>query len=186
MEALLLSLLTVGLAEIGDRSQIMVLLLAARFRRPLPVFGGLLAASVLGHGVSAAIGVSLGHLIDPQIVHWLVAGILIIMGAWLLLHPGIQVRHRPAPRSGLGAFGTSFIAITLMELGDKSQLATLALSAHFGTWLPVATGAVLAVMLINAPVVWLGHRFGRNLPLNAIRVIAGIVLILLGSWIGLN
>lgn len=182
MEAFFLSLATVSLAELGDRTQLLALLLAVKFRRPWPILAGLAVASVGIHGISAAVGVGLGQLLDDQLLGWIVGVLFIGMGIWVLVPEGSHAGDRPR-ESGHGAFWTAAVTFFLMEIGDKTQLASMALAARFDTLIPVVLGATGAMLLVNLPVIWLGHRFADRIPMRLVRSLAALVFIAIGGWI---
>ncbi|GAB2804327.1 TMEM165/GDT1 family protein [Halomonas shantousis] len=180
MDALLTSALAVGLAEIGDKTQLLVLLLAARFMRPWPIFWGMLSATLINHGVSAWLGASLANVIDESTLTLVVGFAFVAIGLWLL---------RPDDEDDLdagsalhGVFLTSFVLFSLAEIGDKTQLATVLLGARFHDMLAVTVGTTLAMMMVNAPVLWAGNRFCKKLPLKSIHFGASMMFIAIGLW----
>lgn len=179
LEALLTSTTLVALAEIGDKTQLLSFVLAARLRKPLPIIAGIFVATVLNHALAGSIGVWLAHLVSPQVLPWITGVLFIAFGLWVLRPDALDDDpkiHRA------GAFVTALIAFFIAEMGDKTQLATVALAARFqGALLAVVVGTTLGMMLANIPAVIIGERLAQRLPLNAIRWVAAGVFILTGG-----
>lgn len=181
MEAFVLSMLVVGLAEVGDKSLFFAILLVVRHQRPWPVFWGLIAGISINLAIAAWLGAWLAVWVDGKDwLPWVLGVAFIAMGLWALL-PESPGGARPVSRGGL--FTTAATGFFLLEMADKTQLTTLALAARFETFLPVLTGAVVGVVAVNAPAIWLGHRFAGHLPLGALRVTAAVLFGVLGAWI---
>ena len=176
MEAFLVSTGLVALAETGDKTQLLAILLAARFRQPLPIVLGILVATLANHAVAAAAGQWLGDLVDADLLRWLLAGSFLAMAAWMLVPDSLD-DDTPTPRGGV--FLATVIAFFLAEMGDKTQFATVALAARFDDLLAVVAGTTLGMMLANVPAVYLGERITRRLPVPLIHRIAAIVFLLL-------
>lgn len=179
MEAFLVATGLVALAEMGDKTQLLSLVLAARFRKPWPIAAGILVATLANHALAGAAGAWLTTLLGPQVLRWLLAGSFIAMAAWMLipdkLEGGENVRA-----SQLGVFGTTLIAFFFAEMGDKTQVATVMLAARFPGWLAVVGGTTLGMMLANVPVVWFGERVTRAVPIRAVHVVSALVFLALG------
>ncbi|MEA5446375.1 TMEM165/GDT1 family protein [Gammaproteobacteria bacterium AB-CW1] len=182
IEAFFLSLAAVSLAELGDRTQLLALLLAVKFRKPWAVLGGLAVASIGIHGLSAGVGMSLGQFVDDQILGWIVGALFVGMGIWVLIPEQVHTDDRPR-ETGRGAFITAMVTFFLMEIGDKTQLTSMAMAAHFETIIPVMMGATFAMLLVNAPVIWLGHKFADRIPMRTVRVLAALLFIAIGAWV---
>lgn len=182
MEAFLLTLSATALAEFGDRTQLMALLLTVKFRKPWAVLAGLAVAAVAIHGLSVAAGVALGQIIDPSVLGWIVGPLFLALGLWSLIPETPHTDDRPR-ETGYGAFFTTAAVIFLMEIGDKTQLTSMALAARFEVMIPTLLGASLAMILVNAPVIWLGDRFSHRIPLRAVRVLAALLFMAIGGWI---
>lgn len=178
MEAVLISAGVIFLAEIGDKTQLMALVLAARYRRALPIVAGILVATVVNHSIAAAIGVGLSALLAPEVLRWIVALAFFAMAAWVIVPDGDDIETIPGTR--LGVFGTTVVAFFIAEMGDKTQLATVALVVQFETMLLVVMGSTLGMMLANAPAVFVGDRIARKLPIRALRITAAVLFIVLG------
>ena len=178
MESFLVSVTTVAIAEIGDRTQLLCLMLAARYRRPWPILAGVLCATLANHAVAALIGVRLGRFLTPGLLDTVVGVSLIAMALWTL-KPDTLEQGASADRQA-GAFIATLIAFFVAEIGDKTQIATLALAAAYSNLLPVVAGTTAGMLLANAPVVFLGKAFAERLPLRALRYAAGALFVLLG------
>ena len=178
MEAFLTSSLLVAVAEIGDKTQLLSFVLAARLRKPLAIIAGIFVATVLNHGLAGSVGVWLAQLTPQQWLPWITGGVFIAFGLWTL-HPDSLDDDPKMHRAG--AFVTTTIAFFIAEMGDKTQLATVALGAQFqGALLAVVMGTTLGMMLANIPAVLIGDRLAKRLPLKQIRWIAAALFILTG------
>jgi putative Ca2+/H+ antiporter (TMEM165/GDT1 family) len=166
MEGLLASFSLVALAEIGDKTQLLALVLASRFGRPVPILGGILAATLLNHLAAAALGAFLGIRLDYAWMRWVIAASFFAIAVWALF-PETDDVEAPSPR--FGVFGAAAIAFFLAEMGDRTQIATVALAARFESWLPIVAGTTLGMMAANLPVVLLGRQAMRRLPMRAVR-----------------
>ncbi len=178
VEALLVSFGSVALAEIGDKTQLLALVLAARFRKPLPILAGILVATLANHAVAAGLGTWVASLLTLETLRWLVAASFIAMGLWILIPDtddgaGNRYRH--------GAFLTTLIAFFLVEIGDKTQLATALLASRYGEVSTVVLGSTLGMLMANAPVIVLGQISSRKLPLRLIRIAAAVLFVALGG-----
>ena len=179
MEAFLLSTGIVALAEMGDKTQLLSLVLAARFRRPWPILGGILIATLANHALAGAVGASVTAWLGPQWLRWILAGSFIAMAAWMLVPDRLDDDDAPdAPRHSV--LVTTVIAFFLAEMGDKTQVATVMLAAQYQTWFAVVAGTTLGMMLANAPVVWLGERVMRRVPVRAVHSVSALIFLGLG------
>ena len=185
MEAFLVSTSIVALAEMGDKTQLLALVLAARFRKPWPIVWGIFVATVFNHALAGAAGAWITTLIGPQMLRWVLGVSFIAMAVWMLIPDKLEDGDTAeGPRWGV--FGTTVVAFFLAEMGDKTQIATVMLAAQYSGWLWVVAGTTLGMMLANAPVVWLGERITRRIPLRTVHVVsAGIFLVLgiLALWV---
>ena len=185
MEAFLVSTSIVALAEMGDKTQLLALVLAARFRKPWPIVWGIFVATVFNHALACAAGAWITTLIGPQMLRWVLGVSFIAMAVWMLIPDKLEDGDTgEGPRWGV--FGTTVVAFFLAEMGDKTQIATVMLAAQYSGWLWVVAGTTLGMMLANAPVVWLGERITRRIPLRTVHVVsAGIFLVLgiLALWV---
>lgn len=184
LQALWVSTGTVAVAEIGDKTQLLALLLAARFRQPWPIAAGILAATVVNHAVSAWLGSELSAFLSPQVLRWVVAACFLGVAVWALVPDTLADKSEGSPSRG--AFMATFIAFFLAEIGDKTQIATVLLATRYTPLWEVITGTTLGMLVANLPVVWLGHRFANKLPLKAARLTAAAVFAVLGLWVAIH
>ena len=178
MESLLVSFSTVAIAEIGDRTQLLSLMLAARYRRPWAILAGVLCASLASHLLAGVIGVRLGALLTPAILDTVVGISMIAMALWTLKPERLGEDARGA--TGTSAFLATLVAFFIAEIGDKTQIATVALAAAYSNLLAVVAGTTAGMVLANAPAVFLGKVFSDRLPLKAIHYVASGLFLALG------
>lgn len=181
MEALLTSTAVVTLAEIGDKTQLLAIVLATRFRKPVPIIGGIFVATVANHFLAALLGAEVASILDGQWFRYAVAASFIAMAAWTLIPDKLDDDEQKPAR--FGAFITTLIAFFLVEMGDKTQIATVALGARFHDVFSVTMGTTLGMMLANVPAVFLGHEVLKYVPLNIVRMIAAGLFLLIGVWV---
>ncbi|HZV53325.1 MAG TPA: TMEM165/GDT1 family protein [Rhodocyclaceae bacterium] len=177
MEAFLTSTALVALAEIGDKTQLLSFVLAARLRKPWPIIAGIFVATIVNHLFAGSIGVWLAGLIAVQFLPWITGVVFVVFGLWAL-HPDALDDDPKLHRAG--AFVTTVIAFFIAEMGDKTQLATVALAARFDALLVVVMGTTIGMMLANVPAVIVGEKLAAQLPLTTIRWIAAGVFIVTG------
>ncbi|WP_262927195.1 TMEM165/GDT1 family protein [Phytohalomonas tamaricis] len=180
MEALFVSFGSVALAELGDKTQLLALLLAVRFQRPWPIFWAILLSSLLNHAVSAWLGGALASFIDPYTMNIFTGFAFVAIGLWML-KPDDDPEFDQS-KLKYGVFMTSFVLFSLAELGDKTQFATILLGARFHDFIKVALGSTLGMMVANTPVLWLGCRFSCRLPMRPIHIASTLLFISLGGW----
>ncbi|SER03872.1 Putative Ca2+/H+ antiporter, TMEM165/GDT1 family [Solimonas aquatica] len=178
MEAFLVSAGAVLLGEIGDKTQLLALLLAARFRRPAPLIAGILVATVFNHALAAFVGGWLRAILPEHLLPWLVGGSFIAVGLWALKPDSVE--DDEAQRAGQSAFWVTAVSFFIAEIGDKTQLATTVLAARFGELVPVVSGTTLGMLLADVPVIFLGAALAQRLPLKPIRFAAAALFIVLG------
>jgi putative Ca2+/H+ antiporter (TMEM165/GDT1 family) len=179
MEALLISTGIVALAEMGDKTQLLALVLAARFRKPWPIVLGILVATLANHALAGAAGAWITTFLGPQTLRWILGGSFIAMAIWMLIPDKLDEGEvTAAPR--LGVFGTTVIAFFLAEMGDKTQIATVMLAARYDAWVWVVAGTTLGMMLANAPVVWFGERITRRVPIKVVHLVSAVIFAGLG------
>jgi len=179
----LLSTGAVALAEISDKTQLLALLLAARFRRPWPIVWGILVATVLNHALAAWFGALVATWLTPGALRWVVAGSFLAIALWTLKPDTIKEGATLPARS---AFVATTLAFFVAEIGDKTQVATVLLAARYDPLWEVIAGTTLGMLVANVPVVLLGSRFADRLPLRAARIAAALVFALLGLWVALR
>ena len=179
MEAFLISTGIVALAEIGDKTQLLALLLAARFKKPWPIVWGIFVATVLNHAMAGALGAWITTWISPQTLRWILGASFIAMAVWMLI-PDKLDDGADKPPVRFGVFGTTVLLFFLAEMGDKTQVATVMLAARFDAYAPVVMGTTLGMMLANVPVVFLGERMTRLVPLRVVHIVSAIIFLGLG------
>ena len=179
MEAFLISTGVVALAEMGDKTQLLAFILAARFKKPLPIIAGILCATLVNHGLAGALGAWITTVVSPEWMRWLLGLSFIGMAIWTLIPDKIEEEEtRVAGR--LGVFGATLITFFLAEMGDKTQLATVALAAHYGAPVIVIAGTTLGMLLADVPAVFIGNRFAEKLPMKLVHSIAAGVFAVMG------
>jgi len=179
MEAFFVSTAIVALAEMGDKTQLLSLVLAARFRKPWPIVLGIFVATLANHALAGAVGAWVTTVVGPQVLRWGLGLSFIAMAVWMLIPDRLDEDDSGgAPRFGI--FGTTLIAFFLAEMGDKTQVATVMLAARYSAYWWVVAGTTLGMMLANAPVVWLGDRITRRVPIRAVHVVSAVIFLGLG------
>lgn len=179
LEAFLISTGIVALAEMGDKTQLLALVLAARFRKPWLIVWGIFVATLANHALAGSLGAWLTQLVPPSYLRWGLGLSFLAMAAWMLVPDKLDEDDTTiAPR--FGVFGTTLVAFFLAEMGDKTQIATVMLAAEYQAWLWVVAGTTLGMMLANAPVVWFGERITRLIPLKWVHRISALVFVVLG------
>ncbi|MFP5399332.1 MAG: TMEM165/GDT1 family protein [Gammaproteobacteria bacterium] len=179
LEAFAVSTGVVALGEVGDKTQLLALLLAARFRRPGPIVAGILVATLLNHAAAAALGTWITRVVDPQWMRWVLGLSFIAVAAWMLVpDEADEVEGRGSGR--LGVFGLTVVAFFLAEMGDKTQIATVMLAARFDDLATVTAGTTLGMMIANVPAVLLGDEVVRRVPVQWVHRIAAAMFALLG------
>ena len=179
MEAFLLSTGIVALAEMGDKTQLLSLVLAARFKRPWPIVWGILAATVLNHALAGAVGAWVMAAVGPDIMRWVLGVSFIAMAGWMLI-PDKLDEDEASAKPGWGVFFATTWAFFLAEMGDKTQIATVALGAQYEPLIAVVAGTTLGMMLANAPVVFFGQAIVQRVPIKAVHAVASGIFLVLG------
>ena len=179
MEAFLVSTGIVALAEIGDKTQLLAFLLAAKFRRPIPIVLGILAATLANHAFAGAVGTWITTLMPPQALRWVLGVSFIAMAIWTLIPDKLDEEETQLAK--MSVFGTTLVAFFLAEMGDKTQVATVMLAAQYQAFVWVVIGTTLGMLLANAPVVWLGHKLVRRVPLRLVHGISAAIFAVLGA-----
>ncbi len=178
MEAFLISTGIVALAEIGDKTQLLAFVLAAKFRKPVPIILGILVATIANHAGAGALGAWITSLVSPDIMRWVLGISFIAMAAWIMVPDKLD--DEDTELAHFGVFTTTVLAFFMAEMGDKTQIATVALAAQYHAFIAVVAGTTLGMMIANVPAVLLGDRIAHKLPLNLIHGIVAVVFALLG------
>ena len=181
MDAFLISTGLVALAEMGDKTQLLALVLATRFKKPWPIVLGILVATLLNHAMAGALGAWVTTQISPQTLRYILGASFIAMAVWMLVPDKLDdAADSKKPR--FGVFATTVVLFFLAEMGDKTQIATVMLAARFDAFIAVVAGTTLGMMLANAPVVWLGERMTRLVPLRLVHLVSAVIFLGLGLW----
>jgi putative Ca2+/H+ antiporter (TMEM165/GDT1 family) len=178
MEVFLISLSTIAIAEMGDRTQLLSLLLATQYRKPWQIVAGILIATVTNHAVAGFVGVWIGKYLSPRILDGVVGASMLGMALWTLKADKLNGETKP---SGHGAFIATLIAFFVAEIGDKTQIATMALAAGYSNLPAVIAGTTCGMLLANVPVILAGSAFARRLPMQAIHIVASVIFAVLGA-----
>lgn len=180
MEAFLVSTGIVALAEMGDKTQLLALVLAARFRKPWPILFGMLAATVANHVIAGALGAWVTTVLSAQTLRWILGASFLGLAVWMLI-PDKLDDAAPQQPPRFGVFFTTMVVFFLAEMGDKTQIATVMLAARFNDYFSVVTGTTLGMMLANGPVVWYGEKVTRLVPLRVVRMVSALFFAVLGG-----
>lgn len=178
MEAFLISTGIVALAEVGDKTQILAFILAAKYKKPLPIVLGILAATLANHGFAGALGAWITTLMGPQTLRWVLGISFAGMAIWTLIPDKFDEGEARFAR--FGVFGTTLVAFFLAEMGDKTQVATIALAAQYHAFFTVVAGTTLGMMIANVPAVVLGNRIAEKMPVRLVHRIAAAIFAVLG------
>jgi putative Ca2+/H+ antiporter (TMEM165/GDT1 family) len=178
MESFLVSTGIVALAEIGDKTQLLAFILAAKFRKPVPIILGILVATIANHAMAGALGAWITSLMGPETLRWVLGVSFIAMAAWTLVPDKFD--EDEAKLAQFGVFGTTLIAFFLAEMGDKTQVATVALAAQYHSILFVVLGTTLGMMIANVPAVLLGDKIAERMPVRLVHGIAAAIFAVLG------
>jgi putative Ca2+/H+ antiporter (TMEM165/GDT1 family) len=178
LEAFLISTGIVALAEVGDKTQLLAFLLAAKFRKPAPIIIGILVATLANHAFAGALGAWLTSLVTPEALRWILGLSFIAMAAWTLIPDRLDEGDAKLDR--FGVFGATLVAFFLAEMGDKTQVATVALAAQYQAFFQVVAGTTLGMMIANVPAVLLGERIAGRMPVRLVHGIAAAIFAVLG------
>ena len=179
MESLIVSTGVVALAEIGDKTQLLAFLLAARFKKPVPIILGILIATLVNHGLAGALGAWITTAMGPEVLRWVLGVSFIAMAGWMLIPDKIEEDEAQIARR-FGVFGATLVTFVLAEMGDKTQIATIAMAARFPDPITVVIGTTLGMMLANVPAVLLGDRLAGRIPMKLVHGIAAAIFAALG------
>lgn len=177
MEAFLVSTGIVALAEMGDKTQLLSFVLAARYRRPWPIILGILIATLANHALAGALGGTVAALVGAEALRWGIAGSFLAMAAWIVIPDRLDAAGSRVER--FGVLGTTIAAFFVAEMGDKTQIATVALAANYGAFTAVVLGTTLGMMVANVPAVLVGERLAHRIPLRLTRAVAAVVFAVL-------
>ena len=180
MEAFFVSTGIVALAEMGDKTQLLALVLAARFKKPWPIVLGIFVATVLNHALAGALGAWVSTQLSPQTLRWILGASFLLMAVWMLIPDQLDDADTPRKSARLGVLATTVVVFFIAEMGDKTQIATVMLAARYKIYFVVVAGTTLGMMLANAPVVWFGERITRLMPLRIVRLVSALVFAVLG------
>ena len=186
LEAFFISTGAVALGEMGDKTQLLAMLLAARFRRPLPIVLGILVATVLNHASAGIVGAWVAHALGSDIMRWVIGISFIAMAVWMLIPDQLDADDAVLTARRFGVFGTTLVAFFLAEMGDKTQIATVALAAHYPDLLAVVAGTTLGMLIADVPAVFVGHRLADRLPMRWVHGVAAAIFAVLGVATLLN
>ncbi|MDA7415908.1 TMEM165/GDT1 family protein [Xenophilus arseniciresistens] len=179
MEAFLVSTGVVALGEMGDKTQLLAIVLAAAFRRPWPIVAGIFVATIVNHAAAGAVGGWAAQVMGPDLLRWVIGISFLAMAGWMLIPDKIDDEDL-AQRSRFGVFGTTVIAFFLAEMGDKTQIATVALAARYAQVVQVVIGTTLGMMLANVPAVFLGGKIAQKVSMRVVHAVAAIIFGVLG------
>jgi putative Ca2+/H+ antiporter (TMEM165/GDT1 family) len=184
LDALLISIGLVSLAEIGDKTMLLAIALAATWRRPVPIVLGILAATLVNHAFAALAGTLAAQYLDGPWMRWVIGLAFLGFAVWALIPDALEVEDAEVvEKTAWGVFWTTTAAFFLVEMGDKTQIATAGLAIRFGTLPMVVAGSTIGMMLVNAPAVWLGEATAARLPLTWIRMAAAAAFAVTGLWV---
>jgi putative Ca2+/H+ antiporter (TMEM165/GDT1 family) len=179
LESLLVSTGVVALAEIGDKTQLLAFILAARFKKPLPIIAGILLATIVNHGMAGALGAWITASISPEVLRWVLGASFIGMAIWTLIPDKIEEEETQIA-SKLGVFGATLVTFFLAEMGDKTQIATIAMAAHYASPLLVVIGTTLGMLIADVPAVFAGDKLAARIPMKLVHSIAAAIFAILG------
>ena len=179
MESLFVSTGVVALAEIGDKTQLLAFILAARFKKPLPIILGIQVATLVNHGLAGALGAWITATITPELLRWVLGISFIAMAAWTLIPDKIEDEEANVAQR-FGVFGATLITFFLAEMGDKTQIATVAMAAHYATPVLVVIGTTLGMLIADVPAVFMGDRLAGRIPMKLVHSIAAAIFAILG------
>lgn len=182
MESFLVSTSVVGLAEVGDKTQLLSLVLAARYRKPVPIMLGVFVATLVNHACSGALGAWLASVINQNVLNWAVVASFALMAVWILIPDKLDEADAVQTKRSMGVLATTVLTFFLAEMGDKTQIVTIALAARFHEFSSVVAGTTLGMMLANVPVIYLGHKFSDRLPTRAVHALAAVIFLVLGGF----
>jgi putative Ca2+/H+ antiporter (TMEM165/GDT1 family) len=179
MEALFISIGVVALAEIGDKTQLLAFILAARFNKPIPIIAAILCATIVNHGLAGALGAWITSSVSPDVLRWVLGASFVGMAIWTMIPDRIEEEETQVAKK-FGVFGATLVTFFLAEMGDKTQIATVALAAHYASPLLVVVGTTLGMLLADVPAVFIGDKLATKIPMKLVHSIAAAIFALLG------
>lgn len=180
MEALLTSMGVVALAEIGDKTQLLAFVLAARFKKPHPIIAAILCATLVNHGLAGALGAWITSMLTPDVLRWVLGASFLGMAVWTLVPDKIE-EEETLVANHLGVFGATLVTFFLAEMGDKTQIATVAMAAHFPDPVMVVMGTTLGMLIADVPAVFVGNRFANKIPMKLVHSMAAAMFAVMGA-----
>lgn len=178
-QALWMSTGVVTLAEIGDKTQLLAFILAARFKKPLPIIAGIVAATLINHGLAGALGAYITHSVDPVLLRWLLGASFLGMAVWTMIPDKIEEEETQIAHK-FGVFGATFVTFFLAEMGDKTQIATVALAVNYANPVLVVIGTTLGMLIADVPAVFVGDKLADKIPMRLVHTIAAAIFAVLG------
>ena len=179
MESLFVSTGVVALAEIGDKTQLLAFILAARFKKPVPIILGILLATIINHGLAGALGAWITANVSPEILRWVLGLSFIGMAIWTMIPDKIEEEETQIAQK-FGVFGATLVTFFLAEMGDKTQIATVAMAAHYAAPLMVVIGTTLGMLIADVPAVFIGDKLANKIPMKLVHAIAAAIFAALG------
>ncbi|MFM1782690.1 MAG: hypothetical protein RIS14_443 [Pseudomonadota bacterium] len=179
MESLFVSTGVVALAEIGDKTQLLAFLLATRFKKPVPIIAGILVATILNHAMAGALGAWITAVLSPEVLRWILGLSFLGMAVWTMIPDKIEEEEMQVARK-FGVFGATLITFFLAEMGDKTQIATVAMAAHYPDPVLVVIGTTLGMLIADVPAVFIGDRFAARIPMKLVHGIAAAMFAVMG------
>lgn len=180
LEALFISTGVVALAEIGDKTQLLAFILAARFKKPLPIIAGIFCATVVNHGLAGALGAWISSAVSPDALRWLLGLSFIGMAIWTMIPDKIEDKETKVA-GPLGVFAATLVTFFLAEMGDKTQIATIAMAAHYSNPLLVVIGTTLGMLIADVPAVFVGDKFAAKIPMKLVHGMAAVLFAVMGA-----
>ncbi|WP_419017860.1 TMEM165/GDT1 family protein [Parasutterella sp.] len=176
MEAILVAIGAVALAEMGDKTQLLAFLLASRFKKPIPIILGILVATIFNHSLASALGAWITHAFSPEVIKWIIVGSFLAMAAWILVPDKGDDDALKNHSMRFGVFGVTFITFFLAEMGDKTQIATVALTVKYAAPVLVVIGTLIA----DVPAVWIGDKLAQKVPVKLVRIASAVLFAAIG------
>lgn len=180
MEAVLVAIGAVALAEMGDKTQLLAFLLASRFKKPTPIILGILVATIFNHSLASALGAWITHIFSPEVIKWVIVGSFLAMAAWILIPDKGDDDALKNHSMRFGVFGATFITFFLAEMGDKTQIATVALTVKYASPVLVVIGTTIGMLIADVPAVWIGDKLAKKIPVKLVRIASAVLFAVIG------